>query len=48
MFLATSNKAKRLLYLSYIDHVNAAELDRGYEEMVCVAGKFPCRIFDAH
>jgi ketol-acid reductoisomerase len=34
MFLATSNQAKGLLHLSYIEHVDAAELDRGYEDVV--------------
>jgi hypothetical protein len=33
MFLATSNKAKGLLHLSYIEHVDAADLDRGYEDV---------------
>jgi hypothetical protein len=33
MFLATSNKAKGLLHLSYIEHVIAADLQRGYEDI---------------
>jgi ABC-type lipopolysaccharide export system ATPase subunit len=33
MFLATSNKAKRLLHLSYIQHIKSEELKRGLEDM---------------
>jgi len=33
MFLATSNKAKRLLHLSYIQHIKPEELKRGLEDM---------------
>ena len=33
MFLATTNKARRLLYLSYINTVSVAELERGYDEL---------------
>ena len=33
MFLVASNKAKRLLYLSYIQHVTPEELRRGQEDI---------------
>ena len=36
MFLATTNKTRRLLHLSYIDHVTLAELERGYPEVVAL------------
>jgi hypothetical protein len=36
MFLATTNKLKRLLLLSYIGHVRAEELRRGREEASAV------------
>jgi hypothetical protein len=36
MFLATTNKAKRLLLLSYIGHVRAEELRQGLEEASAV------------
>jgi hypothetical protein len=41
MFLATSNKAKGLLHLSYIEHVDAAELDRGYEDVATLLKDLP-------
>jgi len=41
MFLATTNKARRLLYLSYVDLVTAAELKRGYSEVVALLADFP-------
>ncbi len=41
MFFATINKPKRLLYLCYIDHVSAAELERGYEELKALLEEFP-------
>ncbi|MBI2927090.1 MAG: hypothetical protein HYY24_15450 [Verrucomicrobia bacterium] len=33
MFLATTNKPKRLLYLSYFERVSPAEVKRGREEV---------------
>jgi anti-anti-sigma regulatory factor len=36
MFLATTNKARRLLLLSYIGHVRAEEVRRGREEVSAV------------
>jgi hypothetical protein len=36
MFLATSNKAKGLLQLSYIDHVGVADLRGGHDEVVAL------------
>jgi hypothetical protein len=33
MFLATTNKARRLLYLNYIHTVSVGELERGYQEV---------------
>jgi hypothetical protein len=33
MFLVTSNKARRLLHLSYIQHVTPEELRRGQEDI---------------
>jgi hypothetical protein len=41
MFLATTNKARRLLHLSYIDKVTVAELERGYPEVVELLAEFP-------
>src|SRR5712671_3031953 len=41
MFLATTNKARRLVHLSYIDRVTAAELERGYPEVVALLAEFP-------
>lgn len=41
MFLATSNKAKRLLHLSYIEHVIAADLQRGYEDIEALLADLP-------
>ncbi|MDD5140267.1 MAG: hypothetical protein PHY43_08425 [Verrucomicrobiales bacterium] len=41
MFLATTNKARRLLHLSYIDKVTVAELERGYPEVVALLAEFP-------
>ena len=41
MFLATTNKARRLLYLNYIAHVTVAELERGYQEVKVMLGEFP-------
>jgi anti-anti-sigma regulatory factor len=41
MFLATMNKAKRLLLLSYIDHVTVEELRRGREDVAALAAELP-------
>jgi len=41
MFLATSNKAKRLLHLSYIDHVVAADFQRGYGDVEALLADLP-------
>jgi len=41
MFLATTNKARRLLHLSYFDKVTVAELERGYPEVVTLMEEFP-------
>jgi hypothetical protein len=41
MFLATTNKTRRLLYLSYVDLVTVAELERGYAEVVALLADFP-------
>ncbi len=36
MFLATSNKSKQLVHLSYIQRVQPAELQRGREELAAL------------
>jgi hypothetical protein len=41
MFLATTNKARRLLHLSYIQHVTVAELERGYQDVTALLSEFP-------
>jgi hypothetical protein len=41
MFLATSNKAKRLLHLSYIGNVGVEELRRGHDEVVALLADLP-------
>jgi hypothetical protein len=41
MFLATSNKAKGLLYLGYIGHVDKADLRRGHEEVTALLADLP-------
>jgi hypothetical protein len=41
MFLATTNRHRRLLQISYIHHVNVAELERGYEELKLLLAEFP-------
>jgi hypothetical protein len=41
MFLATTNKTKRLLYLSYIGRVEAAEVERGREEVEALVADWP-------
>ena len=41
MFLATSNKPKRLLYLSYLERVSPAELERGREDVASLLADLP-------
>jgi hypothetical protein len=41
MFLATSNKAKRLLCLSYIQHIQPEELGRGLEDVKTLLADLP-------
>ena len=41
MFLATSNKAKGLLYLSYIEHVTVTDLRRGHDEVLALLAELP-------
>jgi hypothetical protein len=41
MFLATTNKARRLLHLSYLHNVTLAELERGYPEVVALVAELP-------
>jgi hypothetical protein len=41
MFLATTNKAKRLLYLRYIGHVRMEELVRGREDVTELVADWP-------
>ena len=41
MFLATSNKAKKLLHLSYIGNVGAADLQRGHDDVVALLADLP-------
>ena len=41
MFLATSNKAKALLHLSYIAHVTVADLRHGYDDLVALLADLP-------
>jgi hypothetical protein len=41
MFLAASNKAKGLLYLSYIEHVTVADLRRGHGDVVALLADLP-------
>jgi hypothetical protein len=41
MFLATTNKTRRLLYLNYIQNVTVAELERGYHEVEMLLADFP-------
>jgi len=41
MFLATSNKAKRLLCLSYIQQVRPEELERGEEDVKALLAELP-------
>ena len=41
MFLAMTNKAKRLLYFGYIQQVRAKDLQRGLEEMPALLADLP-------
>jgi anti-anti-sigma regulatory factor len=41
MFLVTSNKAKGLLYLSYIGHIDVASLQRERDNIVALLGELP-------
>jgi anti-anti-sigma regulatory factor len=41
MFLATSNKAKGLLHLSYIGRVNAADLQREHDNVLVLLADLP-------
>ena len=41
MFLATSNKAKGLLHISYIGHVNAADFQREHENVLALLADLP-------
>jgi anti-anti-sigma regulatory factor len=41
MFLATTNKAKRLLYLGYIQQVRTKDLQRGLEELPALLADLP-------
>jgi PAS domain-containing protein len=41
MFLATTNKPKRLLYLSYIQRVRVEDLTRGREELAALLADLP-------
>jgi len=41
MFLVTSNKAKRLLHLSYIQHIKPEELKRGREDIKTLLADLP-------
>ena len=41
MFLATMNKPRRLLHLSYINHVSADEIQQGMTEVLALASEMP-------
>jgi hypothetical protein len=41
MFLVASNKARRLLHVSYIGRVTAADLKRGYEDVAALLADLP-------
>src|ERR1700710_1893100 len=41
MFLASSNKAKALLFLNYIDHVDVADLERGHDDVLALLADLP-------
>jgi hypothetical protein len=40
MFLATTNKTRRLLHLSYIQNVSVEELRRGYRDVEALLAEF--------
>ena len=44
MFLVTTNKPKRLLYLSFIGHVNVEELERGANEIAELIADWPAGV----
>ena len=44
MFLATTNKRKRLLQMSFIEHVGVEELRRGNQELVALLADLPAAI----
>ena len=41
MFFVTSNKPKKLLYMSFIHHVTVAELQRGLADMEALLAELP-------
>jgi anti-anti-sigma regulatory factor len=41
MFLATSNKAKGLLHISYIGHVNVVDFQREHENVLALLADLP-------
>lgn len=41
MFLATTNKSKRLLYFTFIQHVRPTELARGREDVATLLADWP-------
>jgi hypothetical protein len=41
MFLATSNKVKGLMHMSYIGHVTAGELRRNHNDVVALLAEMP-------
>jgi hypothetical protein len=41
MFLATSNKAKELLHVTYIGHVSVAELQREHDNVLALLADLP-------
>jgi len=44
MFLATTNKPKRLLHLSFIQHVGVEELQRGNQKLAALLADLPAGI----
>ncbi len=41
MFLATANKAKGLMYVTYIGQVGAEEMRRGHDDLVALLAEMP-------
>jgi hypothetical protein len=41
MFLASSNKARGVLHISYIDHVTVVDLERGHDDVVALLADLP-------